>query len=385
MRRVVIVGAGIAGLAAATRLGRDGWRTTVVERAPGRRSSGYLVNLLGSGYDAAQRLGLLPALSDRALGSFSTVLVRADGRPKFTVPAALAEATLGPRAMTVFRGDLEAALYDAAREHTEFRFDTTVTAIDQDVDRVRVTLSDGSTEEADLLVGADGVHSATRASVFGAQYRVDLPYVVAAVPLAEPVAEVPESSATTFIGPGRTAAVISLGPGRSSAFFTYRCEDPGREVARGALDALRAAFADLGGGIPEALRQLAEDPTGAYFDQVSQVVMPKWSDGRVVLLGDAAWCVTLFAGHGAALALAGADRLGTALNRPDQDIPAALAGWEASLRPEVVKRQALARRGMHQYAPPSRVHVWLNDVTMRAITLPGVRGVLRRAVERQNG
>ncbi|WP_431883769.1 FAD-dependent oxidoreductase [Micromonospora gifhornensis] len=385
MRRVVIVGAGIAGLAAAARLGRDGWRTTVVERAPGRRSSGYLVNLLGSGYDAAQRLGLLPALSDRALGSFSTVLVRADGRPKFTVPAALAEATLGPHAMTVFRGDLEAALYDAAREHTDFRFGTTVTAIEQDADRVRVTLSDGSTEEADLLVGADGVHSATRTSVFGAQYRVDLPYVVAAVPLAEPVAEVPESSATTFIGPGRTAAVISLGPGRSSAFFTYRCEDPGWEVARGALDALRAAFADLGGGIPEALRQLATDPASAYFDQVSQVVMPRWSDGRVLLLGDAAWCVTLFAGHGAALALAGADRLGTALNRPDQDIPTALAGWGAALRPEVVKRQALARRGMHQYAPPSRVHVWLNDVTMRAITLPGVRGVLRRAVERQNG
>ncbi|MEW2476263.1 FAD-dependent oxidoreductase [Micromonospora gifhornensis] len=385
MRRVVIVGAGIAGLAAAARLGRDGWRTTVVERAPGRRSSGYLVNLLGSGYDAAQRLGLLPALSDRALGSFSTVLVRADGRPKFTVPAALAEATLGPHAMTVFRGDLEAALYDAAREHTDFRFGTTVTAIEQDADRVRVTLSDGSTEEADLLVGADGVHSATRTSVFGAQYRVDLPYVVAAVPLAEPVAEVPESSATTFIGPGRTAAVINLGPGRSSAFFTYRCEDPGWEVARGALDALRAAFADLGGGIPEALRQLATDPASAYFDQVSQVVMPRWSDGRVLLLGDAAWCVTLFAGHGAALALAGADRLGTALNRPYQDIPTALAGWEAALRPKIVKRQALARRGMHQYAPPSRVHVWLNDVTMRAITLPGVRGVLRRAVERQNG
>ncbi|MGC5031487.1 FAD-dependent oxidoreductase [Micromonospora sp. DT229] len=384
MRRVVIVGAGIAGLAAATRLGRDGWRTTVVERAPGRRSSGYLVNLLGSGYDAAQRLGLLPALSDRALGSFSTVLVHADGRPKFTVPAALAEAALGPRALTVFRGDLEAALYDTAREHTEFRFGTTITAIHQDPDRVRVTLSDGSTEEVDLLVGADGVHSATRTTVFGAQYRVDLPYVVAAVPLAEPVAQVPESSATTFIGPGRTAAIINLGPGRSSAFFTYRCQDPGREVAQGAPDALAAAFTDLGGGVPEALRQLAEDPTGAYFDQVSQVVMPRWSDGRVVLLGDAAWCVTLFAGHGAALALTGADRLGAALSRPDQDIPAALAGWEATLRPEVVKRQALARRGMHQYAPPSRVHVWLNEVTMRAITLPGVRGVLRRAVERQN-
>ncbi|TCB94469.1 FAD-binding protein [Micromonospora zingiberis] len=384
MRRAVIVGAGIAGLAAALRLGRDGWRTTVVERAPTRRSGGYLVNLLGPGYDAAQRLGLLPALSDRALGPFGTVLVRADGRPKFAVPAALAEATLGPRAMSVFRGDLETALYEAVREHSELRFGTTVSAVDQDRDRVRIQLSDGTTEEADLLIGADGVHSATRTSVFGPQFRVDLPYLVAAVPLTGPVHDVPESSATTFIGPGRTAAIINLGPRGCSAFFAYRCADPSRELSRGPADALGTAFADLAAGVPEALRQLAEDPADTYFDRVSQVVMPRWSDGRIVLLGDAAWCVTLFAGHGAALAMAGADRLGAALHEPAQDIPAALAGWETALRPTVVKRQALARRGMHQYAPPSRVHVWLNDVTMRAFTLPGVRGVLRRALERQN-
>src|SRR5262245_17168201 len=108
--RAVIVGAGIAGLATALRLAQDGWRTLVVERAPARRSGGYLVNLLGAGYEATERLGLIPALSDRALGVFTTVLVRADGRPKFTVPSAVAEAALGPRTMTVFRGDLETAL-----------------------------------------------------------------------------------------------------------------------------------------------------------------------------------------------------------------------------------------------------------------------------------
>ncbi|MEH0937641.1 FAD-dependent oxidoreductase [Micromonospora psammae] len=384
MKRAVIVGAGIAGLATALRLGRDGWHTLVVERASARRSSGYLVNLLGSGYDAAERLALLPVLSDRALGVFTTVLVRADGRPKFTVPSAIAEAALGARSMSVFRGDLEAALYEAVGDRTEFRFGTTVSSVDQDADRVRVVLSDGTTEEADLLVGADGVHSATRTAVFGPDLRVDLPYIVAAVPLGDLAAVLPESSATTFIGPGRTAAILNLGPQRSSAFFTYRCEDPRSELRRGPVDALGAAFQDLAAGVPEALRHLEKDPTSAYFDRVSQVVMPRWSTGRIVLLGDAAWCVTVFAGHGAALALAGADQLGAALQRHDHDIPAALADWEAGLRPEAVKRQALARRGMYQYAPPSRFHVWMNDITIRAITLPGVRGLLRRSIERQN-
>jgi 2-polyprenyl-6-methoxyphenol hydroxylase-like FAD-dependent oxidoreductase len=149
------------------------------------------------------------------------------------------------------------------------------------------------------------------------------------------------------------------------------------------VDALGAAFGDLGGGVPDALRHLAKDPAGAYFDSVSQVVMPRWSSGRTVLLGDAAWCVTLFAGHGAALALAGADQLGAALHR-HHDVPAALAAWEAGLRPEAVKRQALARRGMLQYAPPTRLHVWLGDLTVRAITFPGVRGLVRRGIERSN-
>ncbi|MEU6072842.1 FAD-dependent oxidoreductase [Micromonospora sp. NPDC047074] len=384
MKRAVIVGAGIAGLATALRLEQDGWRTVVVERAPARRSSGYLVNLIGPGYDAAERLGLLPALAAHDLGLFTTVLVRDDGRAKFAVPSAVAEAALGQRALSVFRGDLESTLFDAVGGRAEIRFGTTVTSVDQDADRVRVVLSDGTTEHADLLVGADGVHSATRTAVFGAGFRVDLPYLVGAFPLAHPVAGVPESSATTFIGPGRTAALVNLGPQRSSAFFTYRCPDPVADLGRGPVDALGAAFGDLGGGVPDALRHLEKDPAGAYFDAVSQVVMPQWSTGRVVLLGDAAWCVTLFAGHGAALALAGADQLGAALARHGDDIPAALTGWEAALRPEATKRQALARRGMLQYAPPSRFHVWMSDLTIRAITLPGIRGLVRRGIERAN-
>jgi len=384
MKRVMIVGAGIAGLATARRLAQDGWRPLVVERAPGRRSSGYLVNLIGAGYDAAERLGLIPVLSDRALGVFATVLVRADGRPKLTVPAAVAEAALGARTLTVFRGDLETALYEAVRDHAEIRFGTTVSTINQDAGRVEVRLSDGTTEVADLLIGADGVHSATRTATFGSGHRVDLPYVVAAFPLTDSATAVPESSATTFIGPGRTAAIVNLGPQRSSAFFTYRCADPGRELKRGPVDALGEAFGDLAAGVPEAIGQLRTDPTGAYFDRVSQVDLRQWSTGRIALLGDAAWCVTLFAGHGAALALAGADQLGAALYGHGHDIPSALARWEAGLRPEVVKRQALARRGMHQYAPPTRFHVWMNDTTIRAITLPGIRTLVRRGIERQN-
>jgi 2-polyprenyl-6-methoxyphenol hydroxylase-like FAD-dependent oxidoreductase len=379
-RTAIVVGAGIAGLAAALRLHRAGWRAVVVERAPARRSSGYMLNLIGSGYDALERLSLLPALAERDLGAFTSVLVRADGSAKFTVPQAIVEAAQGMRAMSVFRGDLESVLFAAVADTAEFRFGTTVTAVAQDRDGVTATFSNGSTERADLLIGADGLHSGVRRLVFGEEsdFRVDLDHMVGAFPLRRVPPGLAEGSGTTFIGPHRTAAVINLGPGRSSAFFAYR--GPATDLEQGPAAALGEAFGDLGGGVPDALAQLREDPRGAYFDSVSQIRMDSWSEGRVVLLGDAAWCVTLFAGYGAGLALSGADALGDALEH--DDLPAALATWEAQLRPEVAKRQALARTGIARFAPPTRFHVWMSDMSMRAIALPGVSRLIQRSIEK---
>lgn len=433
-RRAIVVGAGIAGLATALRLHRSGWRVLIVERAPARRSSGYMVNLLGSGYDAGERLGLLPELKKRDLGVFTSILVRADGSAKLTVPAAIVEAAVGSRAMSLFRGDLESVLYEAVEHKVELRFGTTVASISQGADRfqtapgaesasdgdgrqpsapdadgaeaalgangfqaapridhlqtapgtdgLQIVLSDGTTEQADLLIGADGLHSSTRRLVFGPEsdFRVDLHHMVGAFPLHHVPRDLAEGSGTTFIGPGRTAAVVNLGPGRSSAFFTYRSDDPEADLEGGPAEALAGAFGDLGGGVPAALDQLRSDPDSAYFDSVSQIAMDSWSRGRVVLLGDAAWCVTLFAGYGAALALSGADLLGDALDDHGDDIAAALADWESRLRPETRKRQATARRGIAQFAPPTKAHIWMNEMMMRAITLPGIRHLVQRAI-----
>lgn len=385
-RRATVVGAGIAGLAAALRLHRQGWNVVVIERAPTRRSGGYLVNLHGPGYAAAERLGLVPALTPRDIGFFTSVLVHPDGREKFRIPAAVAEAAVGNRALSLFRGDLESALYDAVAEVADIRFGTTVQALAQTSGEVVVTLSDGTRLHTELLVGADGVHSRVRELVFGAEteYFVDLGHMVGAFPLETVPEHVPQGVGATFIGPGRTAAVMNLGPERSSTFFAYRCPDPKAELALGAGPALTRAFGDLGGGVADALRQLEADPTAAYFDSVGQIVLDRWSHGRVVLLGDAAWCVTVFAGYGAALALDGADRLGTAVAAHGDDIPTALDTWETSLRPEVHKRQALARKGIGRFAPPSRTHVLAGELMLRAIQLPGIRSLAQRAIQRAN-
>lgn len=385
-RRATIVGAGIAGLAAALRLHQQGWDVVMVERAPGRRSGGYLLNLHGPGFDAAERLGLLPALRPRDIGFFTSVLVHADGREKLRIPSAVTEAAVGDRALSLFRGDLESALYDAVAEFADIRFGTTVQAVTQNPGMVEITLSDGTHLSTELLVGADGVHSQVRELVFGAEseYFVDLGHMVGAFPLDTAPDHIPDGVGNTYIGPGRTAAVMNMGPDRSSAFFAYRSPAPDAELALGAAPALTQAFGDLGGGVAEALHQLETAPGSAYFDSVGQIVMDRWSQGRVVLLGDAAWCVTVFAGYGAALALDGADRLGTALADHGDDISAALDAWETALRPEVGKRQALARKGISRFAPSSRSQVWAGEMMLRAIQLPGIRSLVQRAIQRAN-
>jgi 2-polyprenyl-6-methoxyphenol hydroxylase-like FAD-dependent oxidoreductase len=375
--RAIIIGAGIAGLATALRLHEIGWDTLIVERAPARRGGGYAVTFGGIGYDAAERMGILPGLRAMAFDTTELVYHKRDGSRRFALDRATIAATTGPRSITVLRGDLEAVLYEKVHAHTGIRFGTTLTAVDQDAHAVRVTLSDGTLEKADLLIGADGLHSATRALLFGPEedFLLDLEHKVAVFMLDRRPAAIAPGATGTLSSGGRTAAIISAGDGRDVAFFGYRAGHarPGEDV----VTQLERVYGDLGWVIPEALAGLRRADS-VYFDTVSQVVAPRWSSGRVVLLGDAAWCVTLFAGYGSALAVGGADRLGTELAARPGDIPAALTAWEAAIRPEAERKQKLGRQVKSVYAPANPVLLWLSLLPLRLALLPPVRRYLTR-------
>ncbi|TQM13876.1 FAD-dependent monooxygenase [Pseudonocardia kunmingensis] len=381
-RRAVIVGAGIAGLAAALRLHQIGWEPIVVERAPARRSGGYAVTFSGIGYDAAERMGILPALAERHITPDEMTYIRPDGTTRFSVPGPTVRAMLGDRALNLLRGDIEDVLHSALRDQVQIRYGTTVTAVAQDDAAVHVTLSDGTAVDADLLVGADGLHSATRALVFGPEqdHRLDLDHMVGVYLMDRRPDAVPEGTTATLTVTGRTLAIISLGPDRAAAFFGYRTDDPARDLAEGPQKALPRVYEGMGWAAPHALAQLRT--TGSvYFDTISQIVMNRWSHGRVVLLGDAAWCVTLFAGYGSSLAVGGAELLGSALQRHPDDAPAALAAWEAQLRPEAERKQKLGRRVKGLYAPADPLRLWLRDLPLRMAALPPMGRLLQRRLQ----
>ncbi|MFG1702624.1 FAD-dependent monooxygenase [Nonomuraea sp. M3C6] len=170
--------------------------------------------------------------------------------------------------------------------------------------------------------------------------------------------------------------IANLGPGRTAAFFTYGTPDPAAELSKGPRRALQEAYRDIAWAVPDLIMDMPAD--GCYFDSVSQIVADRWSAGRVVLLGDAAWCVTLFAGYGSSLAVGGAESLGTVLRRHPDDIPAALHEWEAELRPEVAERQAMGRRNTGSHAPANRLDLLKRDLPLRLATFPPVTRLLRR-------
>jgi 2-polyprenyl-6-methoxyphenol hydroxylase-like FAD-dependent oxidoreductase len=377
--RAIIIGAGIAGLAAAVRLRQIGWQSLVVERAPQRRGGGYAVTFGGIGYDAAERMGILPALQARAFITNELVYHKPNGQRRFSLTREFIAATIGSRSMNILRGDIETVLYEQVHDSTEIRFGTTVTNIDQDDDAVHATLSDGTVEHADLLIGADGLHSTTRALVFGPEenYRLDLDHMVAVYMLDKRPAAITEGTTGTLSAGGRTIAVMSVGDGRTVAFFGYRTDRSPGNRADDPHTVLPRVYGDIGWVVPEILAGM-RTAESIYFDTISQIVIDRWSHGRVVLLGDAAWCVTLFAGYGSALAVGGADLLGTRLHDNPDDLQTALTRWEAELRPEAERKQRLGRRVKSVYAPANPIALWLSQLPLRLAALPPVRRYMTR-------
>ncbi|GII77971.1 FAD-dependent oxidoreductase [Sphaerisporangium rufum] len=369
--KALICGAGIAGLALAERLDAIGWQVTVAERAPGPRPQGYMIDFFGPGYDAARATGLLPRLHELGYQVQELAYRDAAGRRRAGLDFGRFAGALGGRLVSIMRPDLELALRERLPDTVELRFGAAVTALEQHAGGVRATLKGGEQVEADLLVGADGIHSAVRALVFGDERR-HLRYLgfhTAAFVFDDAAvhAEVAGTFSLTDTA-GRQMGFYGLRDGRVAAFAVHRAADPALPADPRA--ALLAAYAGLGWVVPRAL---AACPPGErlYYDQVAQVEPPAWSSGRVTLAGDACGAVSLLAGQGASLAVAGAYVLADRLARGGP-VEAALADYERLWRPVVADKQRAARSGVNWFLPDTPLRLGVRRAALRLSALPGV-------------
>jgi 2-polyprenyl-6-methoxyphenol hydroxylase-like FAD-dependent oxidoreductase len=355
-RDVLISGAGVAGPLLAYWLGRQGFRPTVVERAPALRDGGYKVDVRGTAIEVLKRTGIYAAARAADTGMRHVTWVRADGRPVATLDADLLMGRRGDD-IELMRGDLVRILHDAAAPATEFIHGDAIAAIGPGGE---VRFESGVERRFDVIVGADGLHSATRRLA-----GLDAPLRHLGAYLS--ICTVPnhlrlDREEVFWTAPGRMIFVYATGPDEpaKAGMVFASAELPRGEVTR---ELVAERFAGFGWEVPRLLGAITADDF--YVDGLSQVELPRWSAGRVVLLGDAAFCPSPASGQGTSTAIVGAYVLAAALARGDT--PAAFAEYERVLLPYAERNVALGRKMAGDMVPGGRLSIAARHYGMRTL------------------
>ncbi|MCO8274951.1 FAD-dependent monooxygenase [Actinoplanes sp. TRM 88003] len=372
--RILVTGAGIAGPAVAYWLAEAGFEVVVAERAGALREGGQNIDVRATGREVIRRMGLEDAVRGRNTGEIGTRFVTEAGSVVSEFPVG---GDGGPTAeLEILRGALSRLLVDACPEDVDWRFGAEIVAIEQDDHGAEVTFATGR-ERFDLVVIAEGAGSATRRLVFGDEPRErELGmYVTYGTIEREPQ----DDNWWNFLVTPE-ARQISLRPddvGTMRAMLNFRADTPVLEglSAYETRRELCRRFADLGWEVPRILDgfEVADD---LYVEWLRQIQCPAWHRGRVVLLGDAAWCVTPIGGGGTSLALTGAYVLAAFLSRGE---PAeAFARYEEWMRPLVDDAQQLPPGVPRIAAPESWAGVQALRLGTKVAALPLVRTLAGR-------
>lgn len=349
--RILISGGGPAGLTLAACLQKHGIDSVVVEKGPKGRTGGYSIGLHLNGWNVAERLGLIDAFRAQAMPLGPALHRDSQGRKLFSYDYRTLAKASGGRMLAVMRDRFQDIMTRHVETKIDIRYETTVAAIDDDGAGVDVTFSDRSMERFDLVVGADGYRSNLRSQVFGPHeaflrplgYRASAWRITLDAPLG--------ASFVGMMDVDHQGGLYDIGDGHAATLFCWRDDRSDRLSSEERRQVLAQEF----GGWPEPVRSALQAPIDwdtAFFDTVCQIEMPKWAKGRVVLLGDSAWCLTFLAGQGTSTAMAGAHILAAELAR--KSYAEAFEAYEARLRPLVEKMQAVSRKIGGHYIPQSR-------------------------------
>ena len=377
--KAVICGAGIAGLTLAVCLGQHGWQVTLVDQGHAARGEGYMIDLFGSGYEAARRMDLMARLQELKYEFTSIRWLNVSGRTTARLPYRTLEGLFDGRLMSLMRSDLERALLERLPASVTIRYGSWVTQVRTPVGGVDAYLSSGDVESADVLIGADGIRSRIRDLAFGdgSSWFRYLGFHTAAFVAHDPaLCESLKSDLNLLSVPGRQVGLYPVRDGNVSAFFVHRAADSAPSGSP--IEGLTKAYGDLGWHLPKLLEHAKALPSFLY-EQVGQVAVPHWYRGRIALLGEACQAVSLLPGQGAALSMAAAFVLAEELTR-DDDVKAALARYEHRVRPPLAQMRRAGRRSAEWLVPATATGIAARDTAIRLASIRGLSRLLRPAV-----
>lgn len=380
MTDVLVSGASVAGPTVAYWLNRYGFRVTVVEKAPTlRKAGGHAVDLFAPALDIVERMRLHEAAWGRRTGTEQLVVRRAGGRRPVRIEMERLMAAVSRRHVEIMRDDLAQLLHDAGADDIEYVFGDSVTSVSDDGE---VEFEHGPPRRFDLVIGADGLHSAVRRLTFGPAPTTWLGgyLAVASVPNYRNLQNVLES----VIGIGRLAGLYSarhmddaraLFLFRPPAQLDYDRHDVARQKAL-----VSAAFAGLGTDVDRLLAETGRSTT-FYFDSITQLRLDTWSRGRVALVGDAAHCPGAAVGGSTSMAVVGAYTLAGELAVADGDHAAAFRAYEQAMADYVRRSRALAQAMAARLLPANRFQTWVMTTGVKlftALPAPIRTGLARR-------
>ena len=372
-RTVLISGLGIAGPTLAFWLKAGGFEPTVIEYSPRLRTGGYVIDFWGLGYDIAEYMGLRKDIE--RVGYHVQEVRVVDDRDKRVAGFGIGvfrELTNG-RYVTLGRSELSRLLFDKVPGASEVIFDDEIVSLEDREDGVYVQFKHGHARQFDLVVGADGLHSQVRKLAFGPlhQFEKNLGYAVAAFEVSG--YRLRDDDAYVMYGrPGRMVGRFTMRENRTLFLLIFATgEDALPETLDGRKELLLALYANDKWECPRILHEL-NGTQELYFDRVSQIRMPSWSRGRVALVGDAAFCVSLLAGQGSALAMTSAYVLAGELTSAGGRHEIAFQRYEAFLRAYIDTKQKGAKRFGGALAPKTQWGLWFRNQVMNAFSIPGL-------------
>jgi 2-polyprenyl-6-methoxyphenol hydroxylase-like FAD-dependent oxidoreductase len=377
--RVLVSGIGIAGPALAYWLRRGGFTPTFVEQSPRLRTGGYVVDFWGTGFEVADRMGLVPRLRESGYDVREVRLVDGRGRRIGGFPVEAFRRATGGRYVSVPRGDLASLLYGAV-DGVETIWGDTIVGLEDDGAEVRVRFAHGPARSFDLVIGADGLHSAVRRLTFDGDAGAER-FLGCGVAAFEASGYAPrdEDAYVMHLGLGQQVARFSLRGDRTMFLFIWResAEACGETHLAQRKALLRARFGGFEWECP-AILDAMDAADDIYFDCLSQVRMPRWSRGRVALVGDAAACPSLLAGEGSALAMAGAYVLAGELAEAHGDHAQAFARYEERLHALCEAKQDAAIGFIDAFAPRSKLALLVQTMGSRLLAVPWLADRLAR-------
>ncbi|KAI8655300.1 FAD-binding-3 domain-containing protein [Fusarium keratoplasticum] len=379
--RVLICGAGIAGQAVAFWLSKANFNVTVIERYPKLRSTGLQLDLRGLGIEVMKRMGLEKAFRAKSVQEQGLEIVDTLNKRWAYFPAN--RSGQGLQGFTtdfeIMRKDLCDILHESTRDQVKYMFGTTVESFEQHDGVVNVTFSGGQNGQFDLVVGADGQASRTRKAMLGPDAEDPTHYLgayIAYFTIPRQNQNGKEYDARFYLATGKRFIFTRRNDdSRVQIYMACKTDKEWmKDIRKGDMDKERQAFAGMfkgaGWETDEILAEMMVTDD-FYCERLGVVQLDAWSEGRVVLVGDAAFCPSASTGMGTTSSMVGAYVLAGEIKKHCREsgndgIPSALKAYDEKFRPfmDQVQRGLTDGESFWSRLPTSSFGVTIANVFM---------------------